>query len=217
MRVKIYYNPHPYGLDSLWFGSIVAWINCGLDHGSALNIVLLIRGCKFIGTHIVKQWQIVFNWNIVQLTYCISTFVQVAFCSIHILFNWYHVQLAFGWMTWYRINSRLQIFLDFDTRASASVSLRTLDYLSPTIPPPYPFALPARSRLLIWYVDVALRTARGILAHLLADPPPLPHEGRRGQWPQCSKAVEELPNTFLCKFDFIWIFVETVIHLVYFI
>ena len=86
-RVKIYYNPHPYGLDSLWFGSIVAWINCGLDHGSALNIVLLIRGCKFIGTHIVKQWQIVFNGNIVQLTYCISTFVQVAFCSIHILFN----------------------------------------------------------------------------------------------------------------------------------
>ena len=31
-RVKIYYNPHPYGLDSLWFGSIVAWIHCGLDH-----------------------------------------------------------------------------------------------------------------------------------------------------------------------------------------
>ena len=60
-RVKIYYNPHPYGLDSLWFGSIVAWIHCGLDHDSALNIVLLIRGCKFIGTHIVKQWQIVFN------------------------------------------------------------------------------------------------------------------------------------------------------------
>ena len=103
-RVKIYYNPHPYGLDSLWFGSIVAWINCGLDRDSALNIVLLIRGCKFIGTHIVKQWQIVFNWNIVQLTYCISTFVQVAFCSIHILFNWYHVQLAFGWMTWYHLS-----------------------------------------------------------------------------------------------------------------
>ena len=47
------------GLDSLWLGSIVAWIPCGLDH--ALNIVLLIRGCEFIGTHIVKQWQIVFN------------------------------------------------------------------------------------------------------------------------------------------------------------
>ena len=27
-RVKIYYIPHPYGLDSLWFGSIVAWIKC---------------------------------------------------------------------------------------------------------------------------------------------------------------------------------------------
>ena len=25
-RVKIYYNPHPYGLDSLWFGSIMAWL-----------------------------------------------------------------------------------------------------------------------------------------------------------------------------------------------
>ena len=25
-REKIYYNPHPYGLDSLWFGFIVAWI-----------------------------------------------------------------------------------------------------------------------------------------------------------------------------------------------
>ena len=60
-RVKIYYNPHPYGLDSLWFGSIVAWIHCGLDHDSALNIVLLIRGCKLIRIHIVEQWQIVFN------------------------------------------------------------------------------------------------------------------------------------------------------------
>ena len=64
--VKIYYNPHPYGLDSLWFGSIVAWINCGmdplwLDHDSALNMVLLIRGYKFIGIHIVEEWQIVFN------------------------------------------------------------------------------------------------------------------------------------------------------------
>ena len=101
-RVKIYYNPHPYGLDSLWFGSIVAWINCGLDRDSALNIVLLIRGCKFIGTHIVKQWQIVFNWNIVQLTYCISTFVQVAFCSIHTLFNWYHVHLTSVCLTCHR-------------------------------------------------------------------------------------------------------------------
>ena len=43
-RVKIYYNPHTYGLDSLWFGSIVAWIRCGLDHDSVLNIVFLIRG-----------------------------------------------------------------------------------------------------------------------------------------------------------------------------
>ena len=32
-RLKNYYIPHPYGLDSLWFGSIVAWIHCGLDLG----------------------------------------------------------------------------------------------------------------------------------------------------------------------------------------
>ena len=31
-RVKIYYNPYPYGLDSLWFGFIVAWIHYGLDN-----------------------------------------------------------------------------------------------------------------------------------------------------------------------------------------
>ena len=40
MRVKIYYNPHPYGLDSLWFGSIVDWIHCGLDQLRNLRNIL---------------------------------------------------------------------------------------------------------------------------------------------------------------------------------
>ena len=43
----------------------MARIYCGFDHCTQYSIA---HQGKFIETHIVKQWQIVFNRNIIQLT-----------------------------------------------------------------------------------------------------------------------------------------------------
>ena len=71
-RVKIYYNPHPYGLDSLWFGSLVARIHCGLDQFRNLRNMCLVQ--------VVQLWTIE---QIVQLPLDKLVFVQLAFWSTH--------------------------------------------------------------------------------------------------------------------------------------
>ena len=65
-RVKIYYNPHPYGLDSLWFGSIVTWIHCGLDQCRNLrnlqpktqSYFIAAKGGMCLTINVVQLWTI---------------------------------------------------------------------------------------------------------------------------------------------------------------
>ena len=54
-RVKIYYNPHPNGLDSLWFGSIVAWIHCGLHQFRNLRNMCLVQVVQFLTIELIVQ------------------------------------------------------------------------------------------------------------------------------------------------------------------
>ena len=84
-RVKIYYNPHPYGLDSLWLGPIM--------------IIIL---------HKIVEWSI--EQNHVQLTLFNTLFGQfksvqwkncaieiwgIGICSSSVLFNWLLGQSVF--------------------------------------------------------------------------------------------------------------------------
>ena len=73
-RVKIYYNTHPYGLDSLWFGSIVAWINCGLD------CVKFWSACHcYIG---ICSTRPMFNMNLGESNFGQWEFVKLAICAV---------------------------------------------------------------------------------------------------------------------------------------
>ena len=78
-RLKNYYIPHPYGLDSLWLGFSVAWVHCGLVPLNLFNYIhVKYYFAEFYTCSVIRLFTYLFG----ECTFCSLKIDQLLFVQI---------------------------------------------------------------------------------------------------------------------------------------